>query len=346
MNNSSNSAPELSIIVPVYNVEDYLHRCVDSILSQDYDAYEIILVDDGSTDSSGSLCDEWAKRCERIKVIHKPNGGLSSARNAGLKVAQGKYIWFIDSDDYIAEKCLDKIMTQIKSDGSEIIFFSHIRSNGVSTFGSPVGEYHPGFYTGMEVLQGHLASLTAWSYVSSKSLWDENGLLFLEGINFEDFEIWPRLLKTIKKGSFLKSDIPPYIYYVRPGSIMRESDPNKRLKQMESFFRIESSWNNWFNLVTPEADSYDMLVLKEGTKMLHKFLLGFIASSNIPVSTKLRLYVRYRKKGIFSGYYNGHRRNPYVSSGRSKVLWNAIGRSFILYSFYSIVRDVSKKWKK
>ena len=127
---------------------------------------------------------------------------------------------------------------------------------------------------------------------------------------------------------------------------MRESDPSKRLKQMESFFRIESSWNNWFNLVTPEADSYDMLVLKEGTKMLHKFLLGFIASSNIPVSTKLRLYVRYRKKGIFSGYYNGHRRNPFVSSGRSKVLWNAIGRSFILYSFYSIVRDISKKWKK
>lgn len=346
MNNSSNSAPELSIIVPVYNVEDYLHRCVDSILSQDYDAYEIILVDDGSTDSSGSLCDEWAKRCERIKVIHKPNGGLSSARNAGLKVAQGKYIWFIDSDDYIAEKCLDKIMTQIKSDGSEIIFFSHIRSNGVSTFGSPAGEYHPGFYTGMEVLQGHLAYLTAWSYVSSKSLWDENGLSFLEGISFEDLEIWPKLLKTIKKGSFLKSDIPPYIYYVRPGSIMRESDPNKRLKQIQDYFRIENSWKKSFDLVSPRADSYDMLVLREGTAMLHKFLLRFTLVSDLPIRTKLNLYLQYRKKGIFSGYYNGHHRNPFVSSGRLKVLWNAIGRSFVLYSFYSIVRDVLKKVKR
>ncbi|ATR94707.1 glycosyl transferase family 2 [Porphyromonas gingivalis] len=346
MDKSSNFIPELSIIIPVYNVEDYLHRCVDSILSQDYDAYEIILVDDGSTDSSGSLCDELARQHKCIRVIHKPNGGLSSARNAGLRVAQGRYIWFIDSDDYIAEKCLDKIMTKIKSDGSEIIFFSHIRSNGVSTFGSPVGKYHPGFYTGMEVLQGHLAYMTAWSYVSSKSLWDENNLLFLEGINFEDFEIWPRLLKTLKKGSFLKSDIPPYIYYVRPGSIMNQSDPNKRLKQIQDYSRIENSWKKSFDLVSPKADSYDMLVLKEGTATLHRFLLGFTLISNLPIRTKLNLYLQYRKKGVFSGYYNGHRRNPYVSFGRLRIFWSIIGRSFILYSFYSIVRDISKKWKK
>lgn len=94
----------LSIIIPVYNVEDYLHRCVESILVQDYYNYEIILVDDGSTDSSGAICDELAREHSFIRVIHKSNGGQSSARNVGLEEAVGKYIWFIDSDDYIAPK--------------------------------------------------------------------------------------------------------------------------------------------------------------------------------------------------------------------------------------------------
>ena len=85
MNNFFNSAPELSIIIPVYNVEGYLHRCVDSILSQDYDAYEIILVDDGSTDSSGAICDEFAKRHTHISVIHKPNGGLRRIFSYGIR---------------------------------------------------------------------------------------------------------------------------------------------------------------------------------------------------------------------------------------------------------------------
>ena len=90
----------ISVIVPVYNVENYLDECIQSIVKQTFRDMEIILVDDGSTDSSGMLCDKWAKKDERIKVIHKQNGGLSSARNSGIDVAQGKYIIFVDSDDY------------------------------------------------------------------------------------------------------------------------------------------------------------------------------------------------------------------------------------------------------
>ena len=91
----------LSIIVPVYNVEMYLKRCVDSILKQDYDNMEIILVDDGSTDSSGVICDQYASNYKNVKVIHKKNGGLSDARNFGLDNCRGQYISFIDSDDWI-----------------------------------------------------------------------------------------------------------------------------------------------------------------------------------------------------------------------------------------------------
>ena len=116
MNNNKRQDTVLSIIVPVYNVEKYLKTCINSLLEQKLDAYEIILVDDGSTDSSGGICDEYAKKHEKIQVIHKKNGGLSSARNTGIENAVGKYIGFVDSDDYImpemyknlievAEKC-------------------------------------------------------------------------------------------------------------------------------------------------------------------------------------------------------------------------------------------------
>lgn len=94
--------PQISVIVPVYKVEKYIHRCVDSILAQTFTDFELILVDDGSPDNCGAICDEYAARDPRIHVIHKKNGGLSSARNAGLDIAQGEYIMFCDSDDYVA----------------------------------------------------------------------------------------------------------------------------------------------------------------------------------------------------------------------------------------------------
>ena len=93
--------PELSIIVPVYNVALYLNRCVDSILNQTYSDFELLLIDDGSTDISGVICDEYAVSDNRVKVIHKDNGGVSSARNVGINNSQGKYIMFCDSDDFV-----------------------------------------------------------------------------------------------------------------------------------------------------------------------------------------------------------------------------------------------------
>lgn len=113
--------PELiSIIVPVYKVEKYLNKCVESIVEQTYKNLEIILVDDGSPDNCPAMCDEWAKKDSRIKVIHKKNGGLSSARNAGLDGCTGDYIYFLDSDDYIADNCIEMLFNAIVSDGSDM----------------------------------------------------------------------------------------------------------------------------------------------------------------------------------------------------------------------------------
>ncbi len=110
----------ISVIVPIYNVEKYVNKCVGSIVNQTYTNLEIILVDDGSPDRCPEICDEWAKKDSRIKVIHKKNGGLSDARNAGMKIASGDYIAFVDSDDWIAPEMYERLLMAIKNDNSDI----------------------------------------------------------------------------------------------------------------------------------------------------------------------------------------------------------------------------------
>lgn len=111
---------KISIIVPVYNTEKYLHKCIDSILNQTFEDFELILVDDGSTDSSGAICDEYAKKDERIVVIHKENGGVSKARNVALDTAKGEYIGFVDSDDTINERMLEVLYNNLIESNAQV----------------------------------------------------------------------------------------------------------------------------------------------------------------------------------------------------------------------------------
>ena len=115
---------QISIIVPVYNVEKYLSRCIDSILNQTFDDFELILIDDGSPDHSGAICDDYAKKDNRILVIHKENGGLSDARNAGINIASGEYIMFVDSDDYISKDMCEILYQRIIKDKSDMALCS------------------------------------------------------------------------------------------------------------------------------------------------------------------------------------------------------------------------------
>lgn len=112
--------PEISIIVPIYNVAQYLHKCVDSILAQTFTNFEVILVDDGATDNSGAICDAYAEQDSRVKVIHKVNGGLSDARNAGIEVAQAPYLGFIDSDDYISREMFQLLHDDIVREQADL----------------------------------------------------------------------------------------------------------------------------------------------------------------------------------------------------------------------------------
>ena len=119
---------KISVIIPVYNVEKYLKRCLDSVINQTYKNLEIILIDDGSTDKSGNICDEYAAKDKRIIVIHKENGGLSDARNKGLDICTGDYISFIDSDDWIENGFYEYVVNNVKD--NDLLIFDYYITNG------------------------------------------------------------------------------------------------------------------------------------------------------------------------------------------------------------------------
>ena len=120
INENKESQDLISVIIPIYNVEQYLDRCIDSVKKQTYTNLEIILVDDGSPDNCGKMCDEYAEDDKRIKVIHKENGGLSDARNAGIEIATGEYITFIDSDDYVSLDYVEYMYKLLKDAGAKL----------------------------------------------------------------------------------------------------------------------------------------------------------------------------------------------------------------------------------
>lgn len=145
--------PTISVIVPVYNVEPYLRRCVDSILAQTFSDLEILLVDDGSTDGSPAICDEYTGKDSRVKAFHKPNGGLSSARNLGLDAAAGQYIAFVDSDDYIDRTMYEQLLLALRQAGADISIGGFQKVDGQDAFIGEPGSVAPSKLTGMQALE-------------------------------------------------------------------------------------------------------------------------------------------------------------------------------------------------
>lgn len=225
----------ISIIVPVYKVEKYLDRCVESIVNQTYQNLEIILVDDGSPDKCPVMCDAWVKKDSRIKVIHKENGGLSDARNAGMERATGDYLGFVDSDDWIAPEMYEKMMYAIQKDGSDIVAcdVEMVWENGTSS----------------RMLTPHINCVLD-KYEAQKALIEESKLKqpvwyklyrkeIVVGIPFEKEKyhedvFWSYLaIGKAEKISII--EYLGYFYWQRSESIMGEKYSLKRLDAMEAY---------------------------------------------------------------------------------------------------------------
>lgn len=227
------NTPNLSIIVPIYNIQNYLPRCVQSLLDQEYDDMEIILVDDGSTDSSGKICDQFAVLDKRIRVIHKQNGGLSSARNAGLDEVHGKYILFIDGDDYLVPNALNSLTLIAKSDDFDFIQFHYAETDGswhpeTSQAANPriCTEVHEMFRYLYE--HGGVAASSCTKLYSSQLF--EN-LRFKEGIANEDEQLINKLLPNCHK--VIYTDLVLYGYFMRNGSIIHSDFNRHKLDILE-----------------------------------------------------------------------------------------------------------------
>lgn len=208
----------ISVIVPVYNVESYLEKCINSILKNTYKNLEIVLVDDGSTDNSGAMCDDLAMKDNRIVVIHKENGGLSSARNAGLEMAKGEYISFIDSDDYISVDMYEKMLLRGREEDADIIQCGVYR---VNEYGNLSTTFRIGDWSsrGEKILEKFYVDQMIPVMVCNKLFRQSliRNIRFVEGRNNEDNMFMADVLPNVK--SMVSVSDQMYYYLIRTNSI-------------------------------------------------------------------------------------------------------------------------------
>lgn len=219
-----------SIIIPVYNVEEYLDRCLKSILNQTYSNYEVIIVNDGSPDNSDNIIKSYEKEDKRFKGYKKVNGGLSDARNYGLKYATGDYLIFIDADDYIENNYLKKIndVLEKNKDIDVLKFKIKLVDEGENLIRMENGLNKEGVTSFDELVKLEFLE-PAWSYVYKLSFWKENNFTYLKGMIHEDFGLTPEILMKANKIYYLNSYL--YNYVQRNGSIMSSNNKEKLHKK-------------------------------------------------------------------------------------------------------------------
>lgn len=220
--------PQLSVIMPVYNVEGYLEEAAGSVLGQSFRELELILVDDGSTDASGELCDELAGRDPRVVVVHQANGGLSAARNAGIALARGEYWTCVDSDDLIPPEAYARMMAQITSSGSDVVTGNVLRFRGAETWPSylQTRSPHDTVLAGVTLRDQPtlINDATAWNKIFRTSFWREQGIEFPVGRLYEDMLPMARAFVAAKSIDVLPDGV--YLWRVRleGGSITQRND--------------------------------------------------------------------------------------------------------------------------
>ena len=223
---------KVSVIVPVYNVYDYLDKCLDSLVKQTLKEIEIIVVNDGSPDNSEEIIKRYAKEYpEKIKAYKKENGGLSDARNYGIKKATGEYIGFVDSDDYVSTDMYQKLYDKAISDKLDIVLCDTIN---LYEDGKEILVKSNLKYTDDVVKNYLLSPPMAWLRLYKRELF--NDLEFKKGIYYEDLELTPRMVKYTKKIGFLEEGL--YYYLQRVGSIMKQKEFNNKLLDIFSVLEV------------------------------------------------------------------------------------------------------------
>lgn len=265
---------KVSVIIPVYNVEQYLEECVDSVLKQTYTNYEIILVDDGATDKSGQICDRYADVYDCVKVIHQTNGGLSSARNAGFRAAAGKYVYFLDSDDYIEEVSLDYLVAMAEEESADIVFFDGCvfftdcekDPNAWTYQRKEKYDLEKGRETLLKLLNTDEYRTAVPLMLLKKEYLIQHDISFKEGILHED-ELFTFLVYNAD-GKVCHCHEELYARRIRPASIMTSS---AMIKRYESMFQIYMELSKLYRNGRITGEAGKMYMIRTAKSVLGKF---------------------------------------------------------------------------
>ncbi len=279
----------ISIVVPIYNVEKYLDKSINSIISQTYKNLEIILVDDGSPDRSGEICDRYAKKDIRIKIIHKKNGGLSDARNVGIDNSNGKYIAFVDSDDYISKDYIKKLYEAIKSFKTKIVQCATILVNDNGNFIERAGYDRKKIIKYDEfikdMISDHRFNVVAWNKLYDKKVFEK--MRFPKGKIHEDEFLTYKLVNNLDIG-IVTDEL--YFYRINDEGINRSKFSEKKLDKLEAFYErylfYKNKTNNELKIVT-------LLDFLDNSK----YMFSILYKTNIKnkLGVKKRILKLYRK---------------------------------------------------
>ncbi len=330
----------ISIIIPVYKVEKYLHRCLDSILSQSFSDIEVILIDDGSPDNCGSICDQYADMYpDKVRVIHQENRGLSGARNAGLSHSHGKYIFFVDSDDTIESDAIRIIFDALEMHGfPDMLIFD---GRTVSQRGNVLSSRICGSLSGYRVPTGMVTSLenskellfefpSAWSRVTKRDIFIKNNISFPLGLWFEDIGCTPMLLKCCE--SIVCIDKTLYNYFLHEGSITASSSSERRCNDVIAVFEVLIKWFKENNLFDEYYSQLEYMAVSE--LFVVQTVMIILSGGSYKYLDKLVLFM----KQNFKGYL----KNPYIKKigkkNRFKVLLISKRCYFVVSAIFMLTR--------
>lgn len=325
----------VSVIVPIYNVESYLERCVESILQQTYKHIEIILVDDGSPDRCGSMCEDYAQKDNRIKVLHKKNGGLSDARNAGLEMAKGKYVLFVDSDDLIKKELVESCVQTAEKNSSDIVIFDFNRVEENEEIVTTMEIEKSGTYTLESEPRILFGSPSAVNKLFRRDLFIKTGIRFPVGKYYEDLGTIPKLLLLADKIDYIKKSY--YDYMIRSGSIMTAAkfeknyeDRTEMLNGILDFYKEKNVYENFYK-------ELEYLAVLNGYFAPSRDLI--LQNRKSPVIKKFKNYIH----EIFPDFKKNIYLNRYLSK---KDKWHLLvieSEQYWLMTFLSRIRSMVKK---
>lgn len=319
------SSPLISIIIPVYNVQDYLHKCLDSVLQQTYHNLEILLINDGSTDTSGQICDHYRTLDARIQVVHQFNEGLSSARNVGFSRSHGEYILFLDSDDFIHPQMISILYYEMQQNNADLVCCHKRRVEPnfpLPTDTNPPIEYSTTLYTDYKAFyeiynpSNYTNMVVCWNKLYPRDL--VTAFPFPQGRIHEDEYFSPRILANSKNVVFI--EYPLYFYVQRPNSIMNRPLTKKSLDKLTS---LAENVTYFKEINQPEKS------IRENIRLLD-YSISFCITFRTQTETELENQVR----AIFFNAYRSL--NKKVLSVRKRIKYTFFYRFYPLFLWQEI----------